>query len=92
MQKTITLILITISLCSGVIILPPHSNENGQDVGIIFLQGAQIEAKNYMKIHQELQNKFSGNLWIALPEFLLSTPQPLEINSKISEDKRRFYW
>ena len=85
MQKTITLILITISLCSGVIILPPNSNQNGQDVGIIFLQGAQIEAKNYMKIHQELQNKFSGKLWIALPEFLLSTPQPLEINSKISE-------
>lgn len=87
------IVLNVVALCQSTIVLPPLNQTAGaKDVGIIFIQGAQISAKNYVKTFQVLQQKFNGNLWIALAEFPFDTPQPLtfgmEVNNCFSELKK----
>ena len=72
-----------LKFCSNTIILKPDQAKEGLEVGVLFVQGAQIDAKYYVKIHQELQTKFSGRLWIALTEFPLNLPEPLAVNQII---------
>lgn len=87
------LVLNVVALCQGTIVLPPVNQTTGaKEVGLIFIQGAQISAKNYVKTFQALQQKFNGNLWIALAEFPFDVPQPLtfgmEVNNCFSELKK----
>jgi hypothetical protein len=49
--------------------------------GYIFVQGASIPAKHYNLYARQLQEKFNGALWVVLTEFLLDTPEPLQIGS-----------
>ena len=70
-------------LISCNIIIPP-TKPSGPDIGFIFVQGAEISAKNYQKFAIQLQNKFDGRLWIALTEFPLNTPEPVLVNSVMS--------
>lgn len=80
----IRFVCITISLFCGLtscnIILKPNATDGFQS-GYIFVQGASIPAKNYLKYAFELQGKFNGSLWIALLEFPFDTPEPLLINN-----------
>ena len=87
------LVLNVIALVQSTIVLPAVNQTAGaKNVGLIFVQGAQIPAENYVKTFQALQQKFNGNLWIALTEFPLDTPQPItlgsEINNCLSELKK----
>lgn len=53
---------------------------------MIFIQGTQIEAKNYQKYFEALQSKFTANkLWVAMVEFPFNVPQPLMIKSRIND-------
>lgn len=65
------------------IVLPPVKT-TGTEIGFIFVQGAEIPAKNYQKFAIQLQNKFNGRLWVVLTEFPLNTPEPLLVNSIMS--------
>jgi len=60
------------------IILKPNKTDGFQS-GYIFVQGASIPAKNYLKYALDLQAKFNGSLWIGLAEFPMDTPEPLLI-------------
>ena len=80
------LALSLISFCTCTIIITPENPKNpGIDAGVIFIQGAEIDAKHYMLFCKELQAKFNGKLWFALAEFPLSTPEPILIG-KIIDD------
>jgi triacylglycerol esterase/lipase EstA (alpha/beta hydrolase family) len=75
-------------MCSGTIILSPTKDTNRTDVveaGVIFIQGAEIEAKYYTQFSLQLQAKFNGKLWVALTEFPLNTPEPLLIGKIIGD-------
>lgn len=85
MSGLLFLLLNTVAFCTGTIVLPANKTSSTNDVGIIFVQGASIPARNYVKVFQELQSKFDGNLWIALTEFPFDIPQPLMINSRIND-------
>ena len=76
--------LISLSSCT-IILTPPNLNREGIDAGAVFIQGAEINAKNYMLFCKELQQKFDGKLWIAIADFPLSTPEPLLIGKIIDE-------
>jgi len=85
------LIACLVALGSCTVIVKPPANKNGQDVGLIIVQGAMIDGKNYNQFSKTLQEKFQGRLWVAITEFLLSTPEPLLIKSEINNafDKLR---
>jgi hypothetical protein len=83
---SISFILAFISLASSTIIIPPSDPKaQGIDVGIIFIQGAEIDAKYYTAFSKKLQATFNGKIWLALAEFPLSTPEPVLIG-KIVDD------
>ena len=72
------------SFGTSTIIIKP-TNIQGLDVGVIFIQGAEIDAKNYILFANQLQEKFNGNLWLALTQFPLNTPEPVLIEKTIYE-------
>jgi hypothetical protein len=73
-----------------IIVKPEQINKDNINVGIIFIQGASIEAKNYLEFFRVLQSNFSENLWIALTEFPFNTPEPLQINEIVYDALRMF--
>jgi hypothetical protein len=82
----LTLLLTLISFSTSTIIITPSDpNAQGIDAGVIFIQGAEIDAKYYTAFSKQLQATFKGKLWFALAEFPLSTPEPLLIG-KIVDD------
>eukprot|EP00040_Diaphanoeca_grandis_P039817 m.260239 g.260239 ORF g.260239 m.260239 type:complete len:540 (+) comp39528_c0_seq1:66-1685(+) len=48
----------------------------GPHVGIVLCQGAQIDASTYVPLATALQAAAPFQLWIAIPEFPLSVPEP----------------
>jgi hypothetical protein len=82
------LLINLIVICSSQLVLKPN---NGNDIsivneaGLIIIQGAGIDSANYKQFATDLQSKFSGKLWVSVPQFILSTPQPLQISQKIYE-------
>lgn len=73
----------TFFIIEGNIVIPP-SKTSGTEIGLIFVQGAEIPAQNYQKFAIQLQSKFNGKLWIVLTEFPFNTPEPLLVNSVMS--------
>ena len=79
-------LLSLLGFCSSTIVLQPADpSRDGIDAGAIFIQGAEISAKNYVSFCKQLQQKFNGKLWVAVAEFPLSTPEPLLIGKLIDE-------
>ena len=82
------LLINLIVICYSQLVLKPN---NGNDIsivneaGVIIIQGAGIDSANYKQFATDLQSKFSGKLWVSVPQFILSTPQPLQISQKIYE-------
>ena len=72
------------------VLLKPPAGASGPQVGLIMIQGAQSPAKSYAPLYEKLQqltaNKYS--LYVAIPAFYFSTPQPIQISSKISEAQK----
>lgn len=78
----LTLTFLTKSFESTVVVKP--SKTSPLQAGLIFVQGAEIPAQNYLNFSTLLQNKFNGSLWIALLEFPLNLPDPLQISSTMA--------
>lgn len=75
MKSTLKLILLALVINStaGAIILQP-SKQDGPESLVIIYQGMGIDAKNYIKLGEELQTKSNGKLWVAIAEFYESLP------------------
>jgi hypothetical protein len=58
--------------------------ESGLEAGVILIQGALIDSANYKQFGLQLQSKFPGKLWVSMPQFPLSTPEPLLISQEIN--------
>jgi len=73
-------------LTSSTIVLKPTSlpTSTVQDVAVIFVPGASIESKFYTKFFQTLQKKYPG-LWIAMTEYVFSTPNPIQIDNEFNK-------
>ncbi len=79
------LILNLIVICSSTYVLKPVNNvESGLEAGVILIQGALIDSANYKQFGLQLQSKFPGKLWVSMPQFPLSTPEPLLISQEIN--------
>jgi hypothetical protein len=79
------LILNLIVICSSTYVLKPVKNvESGLEAGVILIQGALIDSVNYKQFGLQLQSKFPGKLWVSMPQFPLSTPEPLLISQEIN--------
>ena len=77
-----------ISLGSSTIILKPiFKNEmpsNDLEAGLIFIQGEEINASNYLNFTTQLQVKFPNKLWIAIAQFPSNLPTSDLIGKQIN--------
>jgi hypothetical protein len=76
--KLLFLTLIPLIQCT-IILKPPRMTTF--QAGYIFVQGADIPASNYKNYASLLQNKLDWSLWVAILEFPINLPDPLQINS-----------
>ena len=66
-------------------IIPPKKHE-GNEIGFIFVPGAQIRGEAYGPLSKRIQELFPGNVWIGLTEgWFNNFPNPLEIDSAIKD-------
>ena len=65
---------------STIIITPSDPNAQGIDAGVIFIQGAEIDAKYYTAFSKQLQATFKGKLWFALAAFTSLAKAGLKVN------------
>ena len=63
---------------------PIEGKDEGPEMGIIFIPGAQIEGQAYAPITKKIQYEFPGRLWIGLTEsWWASMPNPIQIGQAI---------
>ena len=66
-------------------IIPPD-NIDGNEIGFIFVPGAQIKGEAYGPLSRRIQENFPGNLWIGLTEgWFGNMPNPLEVDGAIKD-------
>ncbi|KAI6653218.1 hypothetical protein LOD99_3743 [Oopsacas minuta] len=78
------LLLLFITTYNCIILPPKHT---GTNQALIFIQGANLPADKYTDLLKEVQSRATSALWIAIPEFTLNMPNPLEIQEKIENMK-----
>lgn len=59
--------------------------EGGQEIALVWIQGAQVPAALYVPLMQELQKQSATSLWIGLPSFLGDTPEPVRLQADIDD-------
>ena len=63
---------------------PSEDSEDGPEMGLIFIPGAQIRGEMYGPLAQELQAQFPGKLWVGLTEdWWVTMPNPIQIGPAI---------
>ena len=82
MYTVLFLSLIASSLAGDVLIKP--SKTGPIDIGVVMIQGAQIPAERYTPLANAIQSASKYSIWVGIPDFSLSTPEPLVIGSGIS--------
>ena len=87
-MKLINLLAINLlfHLSSSTIVLkPPPSSplSNELEVGLIFIQAAQVDPSNYKNVTVLLQQKFSNKLWISIADFPGNIPTADLISKQI---------
>jgi len=64
---------------------PLEDSQDGPEMGLIFIPGAQIRGEMYGLLAQELQAQFPGKLWIGLTEdWWVTMPNPIQIGPAIN--------
>jgi len=78
--------------CAGAVPMASEPNTflkpiktGGQQVGLIFVQGALVRASRYVTLMQAVQNASGLELWIGLPSFLADTPEPLRLEANVDD-------
>ena len=70
------------------IILPPPATATGEDTAIVWIHGADCDNDAYVTFVNEIQSQGGQKgqkLWVGLPEFVLSTPEPILIDHYVTE-------
>jgi hypothetical protein len=75
-------LLLNLHVYCNIVIAP--NKTDGEQAAYVFVQGASISAKNYIKYAKELQEKFNGPLWVGLLEFPGDLPEPVLVGSLMS--------
>ena len=75
-------------------ILPPPASATGEDTAIVWIHGADCDNDAYTTFAGEIQTQGAAKgqrLWVGLPEFFLSTPEPILIDHYVTQtiDKLR---
>eukprot|EP00927_Polykrikos_kofoidii_P083167 TRINITY_DN8458_c1_g1_i1.p1 TRINITY_DN8458_c1_g1~~TRINITY_DN8458_c1_g1_i1.p1 ORF type:complete len:517 (+),score=67.54 TRINITY_DN8458_c1_g1_i1:197-1552(+) len=52
---------------------------------LIVINGALVANTNYLDVAKAVQNASDLKLWVAIPQFIINTPNPAQINSKIKD-------
>jgi len=68
---------------SDPIVMKP-TKTGGQQVAVVMLQGAQIEAKAYVPLFAQVQAASEQEVWVALPSCLGNVVNPMSIGGAIS--------
>lgn len=58
---------------------------SGEEIGIVWIQGAQVASALYVPLLQQLQQASSTKLWVGMPSFLGDTPEPLRLEADIDD-------
>ena len=69
-------------------IMPPPASATGEDVAIVWIHGANCENTAYETFVSEIQSQGAAanqKIWVGLPEFILSTPEPILIDHYVTE-------
>ena len=64
------------------IVLKP-TKSGVKEVGLVFIQGAQIEPKQYLPLVQEVQKASPFAVWVGIPDFAFDVPEPIVISGGI---------
>ena len=68
-------------------ILPPPASATGEDVAIVWIHGANCQNDGYNTFAAEIQSQGVAKghkIWVGLPEFFLSTPEPILIDHYVT--------
>ena len=69
-------------------ILPPPASATGDDVAIVWIHGADCDNDAYTTFATEIQTTGASagqKVWVGLPEFFLSTPEPILIDHYVTQ-------
>ena len=69
----------------GVILRQLPGKQLGPPLALVIIQGASSPSLGYKPVAAAIQNASSLPVWIAIPEFILDTPEPLQYASKLQE-------
>ena len=75
--------LIILSTASSLSLNPFKLNGN-LEAGLILIQGDFISSVNYNQFSNQLQSKFPGKLWLAIPEFDQSSPKLDQMTNQLN--------
>jgi hypothetical protein len=66
------------------IVITPDAGKTGADKVLIVINGAKVPNVDYIEVAQAIQKASDLKLWVAIPTFLIDTPNPAEIGGKIT--------
>lgn len=73
--------LVSYAECDDVVLKPIKTGK--EEVGMIFIQGAQIQPEQYIPLGNAIQNASQYSLWIGIPDFAFDIPEPIVISGGI---------
>ena len=73
--------VIVCSLAADVVLKPPNTTR--PQLGMVFLQGADIAPEQYIPLARAIQNSSNYSLWVGIPEFTFNTPESVEVSGRI---------
>ena len=86
LRKTICALLAGLSPIASLakeVLLAPPEGATGDDIALIWIHGADCNAEAYQTMAQEAQSQAAAagkRLWVGIPQFILSTPEPILID------------
>lgn len=76
---------------SDVLLKPMASKAGRPQLGVVMVQGTQIEAKAYVPLLSALQNELNYEAWVSVPAFIGNIPEPLQFGSKMSSAMKQMH-
>lgn len=84
MQLIISFCALTLA-ASDLIVIKPLHGKTGVDKVLVVINGANVANTNYVDVAKAVQAASDLKLWVAIPSFVLNTPNPGQIGSKIKD-------
>jgi hypothetical protein len=70
---------------SELIVMKPQDGKTGVDKVLIVINGANVPNTDYVDVAKAVQSASALKLWVAIPSFVINTPNPGQIDSKIKD-------